>query len=214
MTRKGDRNLAGPSNGREAQGQKKVKAKQISSTAAPSHPTHRLAGDLSNTFGVPSHPMVVIIASMDGKNLLSFLSSHVVECELLHNEVSSALQISDRSPRLVLDAVESLYYSHQTENETRSCIFLLEQLMGFSPNIIPDVKDAAQKIAFEWQAKLRANNGNSLLLLMFLLLLSAYRLDHTLHRKELLDLYQRVEKQKPSPALIHALGISEDISSK
>lgn len=171
------------------------------------------APDLSNT--LPSHLMAFIIANMDGKNLISFLSLYFSEHELLRDEISSALQISYNSPKLVLDAVENLYDSYLTDAELKSCIFLLKLLQGLSPdNIMPDVKETAQNVAFNWEAKLKARSRNSQLTSAYLLLISAYGLDSTLHRDELLNLYQMVAEQEPSIALTQALGIPKDVSSK
>lgn len=186
---------------------------------APSHApstqpkTPSCAPDLSNT--LPSHLMAFIIANMDGKNLISFLSLYFSEHELLRDEISSALQISYNSPKLVLDAVENLYDSYLTDAELKSCIFLLKLLQGLSPdNIMPDVKETAQNVAFNWEAKLKARSRNSQLTSAYLLLISAYGLDSTLHRDELLNLYQMVAEQEPSIALTQALGIPKDVSSK
>lgn len=159
--------------------------------------------------------MAFIIANMDGKNLLSFLSSHFSEHELLRDEISSALQISYNSPKLVLDAVENLYDSYLTDEELKSCVFLLELLEGLSPDIImPDVKEAAQNVAFNWEAKLKARNRNYQLTSAYLLLISAYKLDFTLHRDELLNFYETIAEQEPSIALPQAVGIFKDVSSK
>lgn len=213
LMQKNNKEMKGSSNS-------KVEVQQISSTAPPNQPKSQSCApssqpkaQSSNILRGPSPPMAVIIANMDRKNLLSFLSSYLSEHELLRNEISSALLISRNSPKLVLDAVENLYDSHLTDEESKSCILLLEQLLGLSPDIMPDVKEAAQNIAFNWQVKLKARNGNSLLTLAYLLLISAYRLDSTLHRDELLNLYQMVAEQKPSPTLSEALGVSKDISS-
>lgn len=199
----------------KAQDQHKVDGKGSPSTTAPNcMKSHNIAPDLSNIDMGPGHAMALILANMDGKSLLSFLNSHLVEHELLQNEVSTAFQISDDAAKIVLDAVEGFYRSHPQEQDARSCIFLLEQLMRLSPHIVVDVKETAQKIAADWKAKIRAEFESPSVILGFLLFLSTFKLASTFDAVEIMCLYKRAVKYKRIPGLCQALGISRMISGK
>ncbi|CAI9102372.1 OLC1v1000634C1 [Oldenlandia corymbosa var. corymbosa] len=165
-----------------------------------------------NTGVSPPHAMAFLLANMDGKRLLSFLDMYSVDHQLLQSEVFTALQILDDSSKLVLNVVEGFYSSYPQEQGLRSCIFLLEQLMRISTIISVDVRDVTLKMALDWKAKIMADFGSPLLVGVFLLFVSSFRLISAFDVGELLPLYEIVSKDTSLIGLCQSLGISKMIS--
>ncbi|XP_059652602.1 FRIGIDA-like protein 5 [Cornus florida] len=163
----------------------------------------------------PVTTMALILAKMDGKRLQIFLNEHLAEHELLRNDVSTALQMSVNSAKLVLDAMRGFYPPHLKKGNMdfeacicrRSCMLLLEQLMRLSPQITPKVKEAAMKLAIEWKEKMRSETE----ILGFLQIVGAYRGASAFDVDELSILFGTVVHLRHAPELCQVLGFSENI---
>ncbi|KAH7845405.1 hypothetical protein Vadar_001624 [Vaccinium darrowii] len=184
------------------------------SASAPVHPKAS-ASKLYPT----THTMACIFANMDGKNLQLFLNEHLEEHEWMHKDIYDALQMSSDSGQLVLDAIQGFYPPHSKKGAIdieagvirRSCIFLLEILVRLSPQIKPQVKGAAMKLAVYWKTKAAVETANSVAVLGFLLLVGAYGLAPTFTADELRNLFQTVAENRLAPQLSLALGFSEKV---
>ncbi|KAI8570023.1 hypothetical protein RHMOL_Rhmol01G0001100 [Rhododendron molle] len=158
----------------------------MSSTAVPMQ-----SKASASTHDPATDTMACILANMDGKNLQLFLNEHLEENQMMHKELYNALQMSSDSGKLVLDAMQGFYPPHSKKGGInieasvirRSCIYLLEILMRFSPPIKPHVKEAAMKLAVFWKEKTVVVEKNLLAILGFLLLV----VDNILHIQEKID---------------------------
>ncbi|GMP40580.1 hypothetical protein CsSME_00010963 [Camellia sinensis var. sinensis] len=187
--------------------------KFMSSTTAPVRPKASAPKINSN-----SPTLASILTNMDGKNLQLFLIEHLEEHDMMYKQVSDALEKSFDSGKLVLDAMQGFYPPHSNKgginieaSVIRSCIFLLELLMRLSPQIKPQVKEAALKLAVEWKANAVLNTKNPWVILGFLLLVGSYELASAFDADELRNLFQNVAEYRHAPELSQALGFSENI---
>ncbi|XP_059652604.1 FRIGIDA-like protein 5 [Cornus florida] len=163
----------------------------------------------------PATTMAFILAKMNGKRLQIFLNEHLEEHELLCNEVSTALQMSVDSGKLVLDAMQGFYPPHLKKGKMyfegcicrRSCMLLLEQLMRLSPQITPKVKEEAMQLAVDWKEKMRSETEK----LVFFQMVGAYRLASAFDVDELSLLFGTVVHLRHAPELCQILGFSLSI---
>ncbi|XP_074337139.1 uncharacterized protein LOC141674312 [Apium graveolens] len=140
--------------------------------------------------------MALILADMNGKRLLMFLNENVEDHGLICNYVFDALKSSRESAKLVLDAIQGFHprgleiedKHYKSTTIMRSCILLLEQLMKLSPEINPQVKEDAVRLALQWKAKTRT----PLEILCFLHLIAAYNLNSNFEPSELEQLFETV----------------------
>ncbi|CAI9102375.1 OLC1v1000637C1 [Oldenlandia corymbosa var. corymbosa] len=191
-----------------------VEVENTSSTDLPGcSRSGRMDPEFPNTEICPPNAMVLILSNMNGKNMLSFLDTHLVDHQLLESELFTALQISDDSAKLVLDVVEGFYSSYPLwEQGSRSCILLLKQLMRISPLISVEVKNTAQKIALDLKAKITAEYESSLVILVFLLFTNGFSLISAFDAGEIRRLYKILSEDSSLLALCQSLGISKLIS--
>lgn len=152
--------------------------------------------------------------NMDGKELLILLNEQVGQQEKLHDGVYQALKSCEEPGKLVLDAVEE-FYGENGEMGTgwgvvrRSCVVLLEQLTRLRPRIAGQVKAEAARLAREWRAKMRTEEGKKggvLEVLGFLLLLGAYELVDEFDIGELLSVFESIGQQSGQTEAIE-LGV-------
>lgn len=120
----------------------------------------------------------------NGHFLLVLLSEQLKKQESLCTEIYTVLQRSPKPAKLVLDAVRGFYPRHSSKENTSfdlgivrsSCILLMEQLAKASPEISPQVREEAMKLAGEWKAKMTVKAENVLEVLGFVQLLASYGL--------------------------------------
>ncbi|XP_049351769.1 FRIGIDA-like protein 5 isoform X2 [Solanum verrucosum] len=156
---------------------------------------------------------------MDGKSLLIFLNEHEKELDLMSDDVFEALQMSPDPAKLVLDAMEGFYPPHLRKGETeiegsvarRSCILLLEQLIRVSPEIQGSTRETARCIARDWKVKIKATEGNQDEILVFLYLLTAYKLVSFFDADELMILLEIVAKHDKFAELCRSLGMKQNL---
>ncbi|KAK9292138.1 hypothetical protein L1049_020097 [Liquidambar formosana] len=158
--------------------------------------------------------------SMDGNGLRLFLSEHVKEHDAMQSEVFDALQCASDPVKLVLDAMHG-FNSWNSDAVKRSklgasrtsCILLLEQLMRVSPQIEPQMKEAALKIAVDWKSKFLEHNKNPIpvMVLGFLQLLATFELHYSFGVDELFCLLKSGHRLKQAPYLFHIFGLAYKI---
>ncbi|KAF3670130.1 putative myosin-10-like isoform X2 [Capsicum annuum] len=167
-----------------------------------------------------SNAMAIILMNMSGKNLQKFLNKHLKEHKLLRSEVFSALRMSLDSDMLVLEALEGFYPPDHQKEEIgfhrdiirQSCILLLEQFMELPPEIKPEAKLEASKLALAWKAKMISGKEDQLAILGFLLFVGCYRLASAFGKDELGSLYHKVAHRVNTSKICHALDISDNTS--
>ncbi|CAB4285219.1 unnamed protein product [Prunus armeniaca] len=155
----------------------------------------------------------------NGRDLQLFLNGHLKRHDLLGTEIAAILQASSDPAKLVLDAMQGFYPSNSVVENwecdfdlsviRRSCILLLQELKRVSPQINPQVRGEAKKLAGDWKDKMIAVVENWLEVLGFLLLLTTYDLTSTYDENELQSLLVVVSQHSLATELIQALGISD-----
>ncbi|KAG8478907.1 hypothetical protein CXB51_028759 [Gossypium anomalum] len=155
-----------------AEWSKELERNSLASALHPQVKVNEASGSLLAKCSVdhssPAHLRFCV--SMDGKDLQMFLNGRWKEHGLIGNEVAMALKLSGDPAKLVLDAMEGFYPPHLSKGDIdfegdvarRSCILLLEQLMKLSPEIKPNVRKEAVKLAFDWITKMRVESGHEL----------------------------------------------------
>ncbi|XP_068319068.1 FRIGIDA-like protein 5 [Pyrus communis] len=156
--------------------------------------------------------------SMDGKCLQVLMNENWTRTDLVCGEIAACLQASSDPAKLVLDAMQGFYPSNQTVDTTefafdltvirRSCIFLLQQLKRFSPQINPQVRKEARALAAEWKGEMTVATENGLEILGFLELVAVYEITTAYDSKELQSLLGTVAEHEQGTELCQALGIT------
>ncbi|EXB67649.1 hypothetical protein L484_010215 [Morus notabilis] len=139
-----------------------------------------------------------------GKDLQFILNRHLKRHDSVCGELFSVLQASPDPAKLVLDAMEGFYPSQSRGQNSkfdvnivrRSCILLLEQLIGCSAQIKPQVREEAVKLASDWKAKMKKENY--LEAVGFMQFLTSYRLASTFDANELRSLLDIVGQRQGS----------------
>ncbi|XP_010097342.2 FRIGIDA-like protein 3 [Morus notabilis] len=150
-----------------------------------------------------------------GKDLQFLLNRHLMRHDSVCGEIFSVLQASPDSAKLVLDAMEGFYPVQSSGQNSefdvnivrRSCILLLEQLMESSPQINPQVREAAIKLAGDWKAKM--TKENYLESLGFLQFLTSYKLSSAFDADELRSILDIVSQQRQGSELRQVLSTAD-----
>ncbi|KAK7851479.1 FRIGIDA-like protein 5 isoform X2 [Quercus suber] len=157
--------------------------------------------------------------TMDGKSLQIFLNERWKEHDSMRLEVATALRLSSDPAKLVLDAMEGFYPPRLKKGDVEfnesivqgSCVLLLEQLLKLSPDIKPQVKQEAMRLANDWRIKMRVDADHSLEVLGFLQLLASYRLASAFDADELVKYLDKVAEDDQMRDLCGVLGLDDKI---
>ncbi|KAL5768375.1 hypothetical protein ACOSP7_014929 [Xanthoceras sorbifolium] len=155
----------------------------------------------------------------DGRILQFLMNEHLKKHDIFLGKISTAVKGASDPAKLVLDTMQGFYPTRLQEKQTdydlnvirRSCILLLEHLLSLSPQITPQVRDEAMKLAGEWKAKMKATGDNSLEVLGFLHLLAAFGLASDFDGNELHKLLDTVVPHQQGPGLLQGLGITNEL---
>ncbi|XP_047322360.1 uncharacterized protein LOC124926214 [Impatiens glandulifera] len=162
-----------------------------------------------------------ILANMDAKSLLQFLSKHLSELELMQIYVSKVLNMSSDPGKFVIVALEEFRHSFDVSSSTkrmskrnisimRSFLFVLELLADIPFEIEIPVLEAAKEVAVDWKAKLSLKE-NPVHILAFLQLVFTYKLTPGFDPKDLYNLCCSVSDCKELPGLSEILALSEKV---
>ncbi|KAL9447517.1 hypothetical protein AB3S75_015063 [Citrus x aurantiifolia] len=154
----------------------------------------------------------------NGRSLQLILNQHLQKHDLIFGQISQTLTKACDPALLVLDAMQG-FYPHSRKGDMefdvsiikRTCILLLEQLSNIAPDINPQVRDAAMKMAGEWKKKMGVTGENSLEVLGFLHLLAAYRLAPAFDGNELESLLDIVAHYRQTVKLRQSLGFADKV---
>jgi len=141
------------------------------------------------------------------------------ELELFDDDILGYLQGSSDPSKVVLDIIQNPIIKKCKIGDDAaiiddSHILLLEELRKISPDIRPHVKEEAMKLALDLKANMKENNGNSLVVLGFLLLLSIYGLVPSFNEDDVLKLFGLVSQHDIAVELFGDLGFADKISGK
>lgn len=166
----------------------------------------------------PSHPQLRLLCSaMDAEALRRYIMDHPNDRETLRSELLDAFQVARDPAKMVLDALTGFFPSNANEDGSselhtmrRSCVFMLEQLMLFSPEIGEDVRQRAKSLAQEWKGKVKVGD-NTLKPMGFLHLLAAYGLGSDYDSTELLELLIDVVRYREVFGLCRGLNLVDKV---
>ncbi|KAH7544475.1 hypothetical protein JRO89_XS15G0172400 [Xanthoceras sorbifolium] len=118
---------------------------------------------------------------MDGRRLIKYINDNSKDRDSIRVELPVAIRGSPDPGLMILDAMEVFYGPNDkargdNDPDRRSCVLLLEVLMGLDVNIENIVKERAKKLALEWKEKVRVDGESILETLGFLHLVAAYGL--------------------------------------
>ena len=149
---------------------------------------------------------------------LQFLNEQLNGADLTCNEILASPQLLSDPAKLVLDVMQGSFPYIWEKGDTgfeagimKSYILMLQQLKSLSPQIPPQVKEEAMKLAVEWKMKFTARAINSLEVLAFLLLLATYELTSSFNRDEILKLFEVVAEYKQALEVCQTLGFIDQI---
>ncbi|KDO46358.1 hypothetical protein CISIN_1g048095mg [Citrus sinensis] len=156
----------------------------------------------------------------NGRSLQLILNQHLQKHDLIFGQISQTLTKACDPALLVLDAMQGFYPPHSRKGDMefdvsiikRTCILLLEQLSNIAPDINPQVRDEAMKMAGEWKKKMGVIGENSLEVLGFLHLLAAYRLAPAFDGNELESLLDIVAHYRQTAKLRQSLGFADKVT--
>ncbi|OVA15114.1 Frigida-like [Macleaya cordata] len=165
---------------------------------------------------VPRPEIKSFCSKMDGMGFRSFIMRHRKDLSVIRDEVGVGLKFASDPAKLVLDALLGFFPPNSKGDKDgelaatrRTCILLLERLFELSPEIKPQVKDKANKLAIEWKGKITSGDENPLEPLGFLQLLATYGLASSFDANELLDLAVSIARRKQAIDLCRSLGFNE-----
>ncbi|XP_035551447.1 FRIGIDA-like protein 5 [Juglans regia] len=152
------------------------------------------------------------------KNFQLLLNEQWNSPDEMCDAIFHSLQMSLDPAKLVLDVIQGSFPRIWEKRETgfqassmNGYFFMLEQLMRMSPQIDPQVKEEAIKLAVDWKERLIVNTRNSLEVLAFLQLLASYGLASSFDGYEILKLFEVVTQYKQAVELCQTLGFADEI---
>ncbi|XP_021752286.1 FRIGIDA-like protein 5 [Chenopodium quinoa] len=193
----------------------------VSNRASQAQKKETCTPPVKNAFVSPSMDSSVDLSAlckeMDGKILQMFLNDRIDEQNCMGAEVQSALQLSSDPAKLVLDAMEGFFRPHLKKDGMEyeeivvrsSCVLLLEQLMELMPEIKKAVREEARLLACVWREKMRAESGNYMVVMGFLLLVAVYWLWWDFDKEDLRNLCEVVGQHRVVGELHSRLGFQQ-----
>ncbi|KAJ9131546.1 hypothetical protein P3X46_035201 [Hevea brasiliensis] len=165
----------------------------------------------------PQHKPKAFSFNRSKEDLKLLLKKHE-DNDLEHSKIAAALRLACDPGRLVLDVINASHPFNLKGNKDiklrvskKSCILLLEQLRMVSPQINPDIKEEAKKVAFYWETTLAKKINDHLEVICFLQFLAAYGLASTFDADKLLVLLDADEWRKEAADLVQVLGLADKI---
>ncbi|KAL7217822.1 hypothetical protein ACSBR2_011119 [Camellia fascicularis] len=151
--------------------------------------------------------------NMDGLGLRNYIAERRNERATIRAELPDALRLAPDSAAMVLAATEGFYVKKSVLYDLRrSCVVLLEELMGLKPKIGSEVKERARNLADEWKGKVGSDGENPLEAFGFLLLLGTYGLADGFSIEELVDFVAIAARYQQTIELCRVLGLGDQIS--
>lgn len=149
----------------------------------------------------------------DGKGLQKLVDENFKRIDFVGTEVSAILEECSDPAKLVLDTMQEFYPDQRELHfdlrvRRRGCCLLLKELKRISPQISPQVRQEATKLAADWKANMTMASDNDLEVLGFLRLVTTCDLASIYDAKELKSLLSTVSQGKQATDIGHALGIA------
>ncbi|XP_065854518.1 FRIGIDA-like protein 5 isoform X1 [Euphorbia lathyris] len=158
----------------------------------------------------------------DGRSLQLILNENLREHDSILTEIFTAIQKSPDPGKLVLDAIQGFYPADLKNGNNefslsvirRSCTTLIGQLLKISPEVKPEVREEAMRLALDWKSRMKALAENSQEVLAYLQLLAAFKLGSSFSSGELQSSLDVIYQNKQALELQQALGLAESLSDE
>ncbi|XP_024633280.1 spindle pole body component 110 isoform X2 [Medicago truncatula] len=166
---------------------------------------------------VTSYTCNQLSPAIDERSLMLLPCEQTEELELSDDDILGNLQGFSDPSKVVLEIIQNPIIKKCKMGDDAviiedSHIHLLNELRRISPDIRPDVKEEAMKLALDLKANISQNNENSAAVLGFLLLLSIYGLVPSFDEEEVLKLFELVSQHNLAVELFGAMGFADKIS--
>jgi len=170
-------------------------------------------------YAVTSYTGNQLNPTVDEKSLMLLPGEQTEELELSDDDILGNLQGSSDPSEVVLEIIQNPIIRNCKMGDDAviiedSHILLLNELRKISPDIRPQVKEEAMKLALDLKANISQNTENSVTVLGFLLLLSIYGLVPSFDEEEVLTLFGLVSQHNIAVELFGAMGFADKISGK
>jgi hypothetical protein len=178
------------------------------------------SGDVGSNSLIPPRPKLrALCESMDGKGLRKYVLEHPNEKKEMMAELPGAVQCAPDPAAMVLDAMEGFYgVKGNKEGDVgalrRSCVLLLEALMGVKANVGVGVRKRAKELALEWKGKASSSEVQNFEVMGFLHLVAAYGLQSEFDGDELVDCFVIVAQFRQAVKLCRAFGLGNKVAGK
>ncbi|KAM1598437.1 hypothetical protein EV2_034421 [Malus domestica] len=178
--------------------------------------TNQAPAEIYNSFPVkleqPESSHVRNAATSSSPNL------SLIENQPMQNRMLAVLKRSTDPANLFLKLMQESFNEHWgkggvgfEEYFMKSHISMLNDLMKVRPDVGPIVKEDAIKLAVQWQAKMRADIGNSLEILGFLQFIATYGILSTLNGDDIVKLLGVLCQHKQATKLCQTLDFADKI---
>ncbi|XP_048321194.2 FRIGIDA-like protein 1 [Ziziphus jujuba] len=176
---------------------------------------------VSESSVLPRPELTAFCENMDGIGLRKYVNGASKDRTAIRAELPGAIRRAPDPAAMVLDAMEGFYRENeknkgdkdlQLGGVRRSCVLLLEVLMGISPNVGAEVRVRARKLAVEWKGKVSRDGENPLECLGFLHFVAAYGLRSEFNMDELIDCILIIGKYRQTMDLCRKLGLGDKVA--
>ena len=165
-----------------------------------------------------SSPNLQLHTTREENYFQGFIVERLSENNSVQEKMLATLQVSSDPAQIVLEMMQSSLGQFWREggfcsevNVMKGYIYLLETLMRVSKHIGPCVKEDAKKLALQWKARMKADSGNSLEILLFLQFIATYELLSTINAGDIVNLLGVIFRHRQALELCQAVGFADKI---
>ncbi|XP_004289331.1 PREDICTED: uncharacterized protein LOC101310557 [Fragaria vesca subsp. vesca] len=165
-----------------------------------------------------SSPNLQLHTTREENYFQGFIVERLSENNSVQEKMLATLQVSSDPAQIVLEMMQSSFGQFWREggfcsevNVMKGYIYLLETLMRVSKHIGSCVKEDAKKLAVQWKARMKADSGNSLEILLFLQFIATYELLSTINGGDIVNLLGVIFRHRQALELCQAVGFADKI---
>ncbi|CAI0384322.1 unnamed protein product [Linum tenue] len=132
---------------------------------------------------------------------------------LIDDEISTAIQQSPDPAKMILDqlkeSMSQIDAKKYNQTVVRKCIVTLEQLLGVSGKVSPEMEEAATRLAISWRGYLSQAAHGTVDVLAFLLFLAAFGVGSHFEAEDTLQLVEEIAHHERAPELCRSIGLAK-----
>ncbi|KAB1199109.1 FRIGIDA-like protein 2 [Morella rubra] len=169
----------------------------------------------------PRPELRALCERMDGKGLRMFIMKRPKERNTIWAELPGAMLFAADPAAMVLDAMDGFYSANSVKSEfkgdeelirlRRSCVLLLETVMGIKANVSVGVKERAKALAVQWKDKTSPNEAHMFEVLGLLHLVAVYGLRSEFNVDELVDYFVTIAQFRQAVELCRVIGLGHKV---